>query len=205
MKTTVFSLLIMFTACSSTFGADIPCWEFYAELAYQGEEALSLFVLPSGTGPAFSAAPLHGGSEVDATITVTLEDCFGDPVVGFPAEDLWLESVDDGLMACPGGDAADAPTDENGVTHFLNPLMAGGSSAEGFYVVVGGWAISDFLPLMINSADFSGDGAVTLSDVGLFCSIFFGEYSYRADFHFDGVISLSDVGRMATGLGSQCQ
>ncbi|MCP4292397.1 MAG: hypothetical protein GY780_11260 [bacterium] len=205
MKTTAFSLFILFAACSSTFAADIPCWEFSAELAYQGEEALSLFVLPSGTGPSFSAAQLLGGSEVDATITVTLEDCFGDPVAGFPAEDLWLESVDDGLIVCPGGNSADVPTDENGMAYFLNPLMAGGSSVEGCYVIVSGWAISDFLPLMINSADFTGDGAVTLSDVGLFCTIFFGEYSYRADFHFDGVISLSDVGRMATGLGSQCQ
>jgi hypothetical protein len=174
---------------------------------YNGVDALSLFNLPSGGGSALTAAQLADGTVMDATIEVTIRDGNNDIIAGFPGEDVWLASADGGLVPCVGGTSADADTDANGVTQWVNPLNAGGYSVATCHVLISGDALTSAgsdMALHFNSADINGDQAVNLIDVGLFSGYLFGAYDYAGDFFFDGVVNLVDVGRMAVGLGGSC-
>lgn len=179
-----------------------------ATRAYVGPEQLSLFNLPNGGGSAFTAAfKPAGGGLADATITVTLVDGLGAAIENYPFEDVTV-NCDDGVNAiapCLGGVTADANTDALGQTQFQTPLASGGWANANTDVEIAGAALtSGSVALRMNSADISGDGAVTLTDVGIFSSIFYGAYSYAADFNNDGVMSLSDVGLLASGVGGAC-
>ena len=113
---------------------------------------------------------------VDATITVTLLDGGGFPVVNFAFEDLWLESSDGGMVFCIGGTTADANTDGAGMTAWTLPLAAGGASQSVTLVTVNGAALTSNagLALSYNSADLNGDQIVNLTDVPEFAGDFFG-------------------------------
>ncbi len=209
MKNSVLPFVLVLTCLSPAFAQTIepPCWDgdILIELAYSGDETLSLFNLPNGNGSTFAEAQLLDGTYVDATITMTLFDCYGDPIAYYPAEDLWLESLDGGLIPCIAGTIADENTDENGATYWLDPLMAGGSSLEFCFAFVSGiWVEEIHLPLLFNSADMNGDGVVNLTDVAMFSAVFFGSYHYSADFYCDGQMNIADVGRMALGVGASC-
>ena len=65
-------------------------------------EGASIYVVPNGTGAAFTEAKAPGGATVDATITVTLIDTAGDPIFLYPFEDLYLQTSGGGLVACQG-------------------------------------------------------------------------------------------------------
>ncbi len=180
----------------------------------------SLFVLPDGSGPALSEAYQYAGQNIDATITLGLVTCWGDPIQGFPLEDIWLESEDDGLGVCNSGNvwgfSPDGSSDINGEVTFSSSLAGGGWNEGPLWVyVVGGRALSPIdcpwgvlqspVPLRINSADINGDGQVDLIDISLFSSDFFGSIPhYRSDFRWDGVLDLSDVALMASGVGKEC-
>lgn len=175
-----------------------------AATAYTGGTAAVMFNIPNGGGSAFTAARDLGGA-VDATVTVTLIDGLGAPIANFPAEDVWLESVDGGLAFCTGGSTADLNTDVAGQTQWVTPLAAGGQSQALTAVVISGAALtSGNLPINHNSADISGDGTVNLTDVPLFVGDFYGAYDFRSDFSFDGVINLSDVVKIGTAIGASC-
>jgi len=170
---------------------------------------LSLFNLPSGGGNAFTAAYIvGGGGQLDATITVTLNDGLGAPIANYPFQDITL-ACDDGLgqamVPCLGGASADGNTDALGQTTFQNPLAAGGWAVATTDVMIAGAALtSGGVALQMNSADINGSGIVDLSDVAMFSSIFYGAYSYGADFNADGAITLSDVALLASGVGGAC-
>lgn len=176
-----------------------------AATAYTGATAAVLFNIPNGGGSAFDAARDITGA-VDATVTVTLIDGLNAPVVGFPFEDVWLESADGGMAMCVGGTTADANSDAAGQTTWATPLAAGGFSLALTKVVISGAALTSSagLPLHHNSADISGDGVVNLTDVPLFVNDFYGAYAFRSDFSFDAVINLSDVVKMGTAIGASC-
>jgi hypothetical protein len=174
---------------------------------YAGGSALTLFNLPSGGGSAFTACQEPDGTIVDGTIEVVIRDGNNDIIAGFPGEDIWLASVDGGMVPCVGGAGADGDTDADGVTDWVNPLNAGGSSLANCAVMVSGDALTStgsLFALHFNSADMNGDGTVNLADVGSFSGIFFGAYDFSADFYADGALNLSDVGRLATGVGGSC-
>ncbi|MEZ4386502.1 MAG: hypothetical protein R3D98_02780 [Candidatus Krumholzibacteriia bacterium] len=164
----------------------------------------SVFNLPNGAGVALDQAFGVGGT-VDATITLTLIDTTGDPIFGYPFEDLWLETSLGGLTFCDGGTAADASTDIDGMTTWSNPLAAGGNSAgETTRVIVAGAPLAGAgLSLTFNSADINGDLIVNLSDVATFTQAL-ATYTYDADFNNDGIINLSDVARFTQGIGTSC-
>jgi hypothetical protein len=198
----VCALIISVASASMAGIPDLD--ESSATIATTGQ-VLSLFNLPNGGGNPLTACQLADGTSVDGTITVTLLDANTDVIAGFPAEDLWLESVDGGMVPCVGGSTADGDTDENGVTDFQNALNAGGWSLANATVVVSGDAItSAVFGLHFNSADMNGDGVVNLADVGSFSTIFYGAYDFSADFFADGVLNLADVGLLATGVGAAC-
>ena len=201
-------LMVGTTVALADLIPDYP--ECMAYMPNSGGVPLVLFSLPDGSGNPFTQAQvLNEGTVVDATIVLVLWDAFGVPIVGFPAEDMWLGSINGGLISCTGGTMADGDTDEFGYTTWSNPLRAGGFGTSGCEIYISGIsAICDGLPfdLSFNSADINGDGVVNLADVGIFSDHFYGEssYDFSVDFFADGVLNLGDVGRMATGIGTTC-
>ncbi len=176
-----------------------------AWLAYDGPETPVLMVIPNGEGPSFTAALLPDGSQVDATVFLLVQDWGDNPIANFPFEDMWIESFDDGLVPCTGGSNADVDTDMNGMTHWIEPMNAGGQSQDLTGIFVNGDNVSgEGLRLSFNSPDINGDLMVSLHDVSIFANDFFGSYNFRSDLHPNGLINLSDLGRLALGFGANC-
>jgi len=197
--------LVIGSAALATAGIPDPI-ETIANMPNGSNDDMALFVLPSGIGSSFDQAQIKSsGAVVDATIEMIVKDAFGAIVANFPAEDMWLESGDMGMVPCTGGSIADQDTDDAGFTTWANPLNAGGNSEDLCYVYVNGQALNGVpFALSFNSADINGDGLVNLIDVGLFSGFFFGSYDFAADFYADGLLNLNDVGRLAVGLGGAC-
>lgn len=142
------------------------------------------------------------------------------PIVGFPAEELWLQFAGDPGTAdgCssdhgspPGGIfVADGPTDAEGWTAFVAPLDGGGWSPGPVTVYLIGEPAQDPdleefppLPLRCNSPDVNGDLTVTLPDIAAFAQDL-ADDDYRSDLNWDGVISLVDVALFTTHLAAEC-
>lgn len=183
----------------------------YIEWAYEGDQVLSLYNLPDGSGNGLDQAFLPGQPDgsapvmVDATITLVMLDGLEYPIAMFPFEDLWLMSGDDGMVACAGGTVADANTDVEGRAQWSDPLLAGGWSASSIEVYINGdRVIGGSVALWVNSPDVNGDLSVDLADLGTFASDYFGAFQYRSDFNYDGVLNLSDIALMANGIGANC-
>ncbi len=207
MKKFFFSSLFLVLVSAGNASAQ---WWFCEECSLSmpnaSSEDMVLFVLPDGSGsPLTQAQVKNDGSLRDAHIELILRDYIGEPVVDYPAEDMWLESDDGGMIPCIGGAIADQNTEDAGFTHWTRPLRAGGHSESPLRVFVNGMALP-FAPftLAIVSADMNGDGAVNLVDVSLFSNHFYGGYDFAADYFADGVLNLLDVGRLALGLGGSC-
>jgi len=189
---------------AQTTGIGGPYGEY--EMAYQGPETLTLFVVPDGSGDSFDQAILPVGGTEDATITVLLVDANWVPIASFPAEDIWLESEDNGLIPCIGGTIADANTGADGTTQWLNPVLGGGHSQALTVVLVNGMLLemTSGVNLSFNSPDINGDRTVNLTDVQLFTEDFYFSDDFRSDFHRDGIVNLSDLPRMAEAVGANC-
>lgn len=165
----------------------------------------TLLVVPDGTGAAFGGARRPGGAVVDATIELTIGGPCG-VIAHFPREDIWLEVLGGGFAPCIGGTIADADTDVNGVTHWSQPLRAGGHSQGPCTIVIMGAPVPGMptLDLDFNSPDLNGDRVVSLADVPLFAAAFSGAYAFAADLHADGVVDLADIPVLARSLGVDC-
>lgn len=173
-----------------------------------------------GSGPALTQAqqwdfvPGSSPAIVDATITVTLTDGGGSPVVGHPADQIRLLASAGGFNFCAGTNMADAPTDANGQTTFSAPLLAGGYSGPGelMQVEVLGLNVGTTtysqggsgLDIRVNSADINGDGDTNLSDVSFFSIDYSGPYNFRSDLAWNGAIDLVDVSRFSVDIGASC-
>ncbi|HOX24204.1 MAG TPA: hypothetical protein PLL30_00440 [Candidatus Krumholzibacteria bacterium] len=171
-----------------------------------------VWVSPAGRGPMLSNAYFPGWPDgVDATIHVRLLDQNGDPIVAYPAEDIWLGApVGVPFAYCAGGTVADDDTDANGETTISRPLRAGGQvpPTDQPRVFVGGQPIAfGDLPLTVNSPDVNGDLVVDLSDIVFFTQDLLGGgiVDFRHDFNADGVLNLSDVVVLAASLGDRCE
>jgi hypothetical protein len=204
ISTIILCLLVTPVTYAQTTGIGGPYGEY--DMAYQGSETLTLFVVPDGSGDTFDQATLPYGGTEDATITLLLLDGSYDPIANFPMEDIWLESRDAGLVPCPGGTTPDANTDAAGITTWSAPLRAGGYSQAIADVLVNGSRLeyASGLALSFNSPDINGDLKVDLTDMQLFAVDFFSSYDFRADFHRDGIVNLSDIPQMALAIGADC-
>ena len=209
MKTTCLITLIIALAIAGTAGADpsgIPDpWLSFAVCAYSGPGTPTVMNLPNGIGNRFDQARLADGTVVDATITLTLLDGLGSTIMNYPFEDLWIESLDGGLVFCPGGTTADANTDQSGHTFWRKPMFAGGYSPGPCQVLVSGMPLySAPLPVAFNSPDITGNLVVDLQDLGYFVTDYFGTFDPRSDFFRNSILDLSDVGMLALGFGADC-
>jgi len=200
----ILCLLVTPVTYAQTTGIGGPYGEY--DMAYQGPETLTLFVVPDGSGDIFDQASLPYGGTADATITMTLMDASWLPVAAFPAEDMWLESEDDGLVQCVAGTIADANTDTDGKARWLEPLLAGGQSQALTVIKINGMLLelTSGVRLSFNSPDINGDLRVDLTDMQLFAVDFFSSYDFRSDFHRDGIVNLSDIPPMALAIGVAC-
>lgn len=198
----LFLLILSATIAQADWGPDPSYCDAWME--YSGTETVSLFVNPDGSGRGLDNAMVVWNGNVDATVYCQLIGYSGNPIENFPAEDMWLEPGDGGLVTCALGACADTPTDVNGIATWVTPLHGGGHSQGLCYVMVNGAALFQGLNLQFNSADINGDLVVNLTDVSLFAENFFTSYHYRSDFYYDGVINLSDVGMLASSLAASC-
>jgi len=158
-----------------------------------------LLVLPDDSGPTLAS--------IGATVEVRLVDCeTGDPFVGYPAQDVFLDDHGAETFAfCPGGTIADGPTDDEGRTTISGALAGGGHANGVMLVYVAGNPMDRYpLPLSVASPDLDGDRSVDLADVGVFATEFDLGVSFRADLTGDARIDLADVGVFASALGVSC-
>ena len=197
-------LLILPVTYAQTTDIGGPYGEY--DMAYQGPETLTLFVVPDGSGDTFDQARLPYGGTEDATITVLIVDANWVPIASFPAEDIWLESEDNGLIPCNGGTIADANTGADGTTQWLDPVLGGGHSQALTVVLVNGalLELTSGVRLSLNSPDLNGDRSVNLTDVQLFTVDFYSGENFRSDFYRDGIVNLSDLAMLAPTVGAAC-
>lgn len=198
-----FLLGIMVLSLASVSWAGVP--DLDLSTAVTASPGASLFSLPNGQGAPFTAALGAGGVAVDATITLTLVDNLGEPIFGYPFDDMWLETSGGSLVYCSRGTAADASTDSDGIATWTNPVEAGNSTAgEVVMVMIAGSPLSDTIEMTFNSADMNGDLVVNLLDFSAFGGIFFsGSYDYAADFNFDGIVNLLDLNFIGPAIFAQ--
>lgn len=178
----------------------------YAWREYAGPEILTLMINPYGEGPYFNQASLPDGTLADGTIHLVLLDPTGNPIYGYPREDIWLDDPTSTLIGCGIFELiADSDTDRDGRTVWFQRPRGGGYSNESLQVYVSGSPLlAAPLPLRIYSPDINGDRRVNLGDAALFAQDLFGEYHIRSDLHPDGIINLSDVPVMARWYGGSC-
>jgi hypothetical protein len=174
----VGTLLLLSALCNQ------PSWAASSATSASG----TIFVCPAGDGPTLASQGL--------TITVTLEDAGGDPIAGFPFEDIWVGDCGSGDMAlCAGGSVADANTNANGMTTISGALAAGGCAQGGLCVYVAGSVISgSVLPIDVVSPDLNGDLSVDLLDVAAFVNLYFsGNYEFCVDFDGNSDLNMCDM------------
>lgn len=188
--------------CSSSASSAGGCW----------------VVCPQGDGAQLSALTPAAG---DGTISVTVKDQTGAPVVGVPAADFWLLGWTDGITLCGGSGSinASAASDANGQTTITGAWAAGGCD-EGVVVVVQGTVILDpidwqtplCLPLLVRSPDIDGSLWVLSPDFTLFGNSWQKispdvNYNKCADYDCDGVVGSIDItvfGNHWGGGGHRC-
>jgi len=204
-KLTGFLVGILVVGFAAGALANIP--DLDNSFAEVGPAGASVWNLPNGFGRGFDQAGDGSGGTVDATITLFLRDANDDPIVGYPFEDLWLETSGGGLVACPGGTTADLNTDDQGMTEWQNTMFAGGhSEGETVNVYVAGSPLNHpGLNVLFNSADIDGNLIVNLADLTEFAIDYDGQTgAYRSDYLYDGTINLSDVTLFAQGYQTSC-
>ena len=207
--TGVFSIALVIAAASAMAGVPDLQLSTASHAAGVGVNPV-LYSLPNGLGNSFTQARTTT-ADVNATITLTVLDGGGLPVVAFSAADMWLEKEVLGgtgnFAACTAGTTADFNTNAAGVTSWANPLNAGGWSTSKTIVVINGAALTSNSGLLLrhNSADISGDGIVNLTDIPEFTADYYdGSNAFRSDFFYDGVVNLNDIPSMVAAIGANC-
>ncbi len=200
--TVVFTIVVALVLSTAVAFAEIP--DLDLSTASVATSGAVLFSRIDGNGDAFTMAHM-GGVEVDATITLNLHNYLDDPLVNYPAEDLWLETSAGGLMGCTPL-IADAPTDAAGQTMWQQPIPAGGCSiGETVNVMVAGNPLNHAgMALEFVSGDLNSDFVVNLADLSVFATAYQGTYSACSDLFADGIMNLTDLSYFAASYGNVC-
>ncbi len=124
--------LVSLFVCSLVMGtvsmavAGIPDYTLSTATTAAGTQ-VSVYCSPiPGAGQTLLQAKTVGGVVVNATITLTLRDGNGDPIFGYPREDLWLATSLGGLVICTPSIPA-VNTNALGVTTFTDAVSGEGS------------------------------------------------------------------------------
>jgi hypothetical protein len=179
-------------------------------------EPVCILVVPDASGFTMSEARTIAGEVVDASIHVRIVevDEYGPrgPILGFPAADLVLRTLDNQVLSCvvDGVMVADHESSLDGWTAFTLAPTAGGWSNASVQVHISGspagyLTVFPPLPIYFNSPDINGDLSVNLADVALFTQdLGAGAAAFRSDLVWDGVINLSDIAVLTQHLGASC-
>jgi hypothetical protein len=109
---------------------------------------------------------IEGLGFLGLTISVTVKDNTGAPIVGMPNTDIWAKGCNDGLVLCGGSGAisASAATDALGMTTITGDMAVGGCDT-GLNVVIQGIVVGGTgcpaicLGIAVRSPDFTSPGA----------------------------------------------
>jgi hypothetical protein len=162
---------------------------------------------PCGDGGRLDQMRSQTGGIVSGVIWVELIDDYQEPVVGYPAEDIWLDRVGGGSFEfVQPGTCADGPTDIAGRTAWREPLAAGGVALTGLIAMVGGIPLNvpPLQSVRFVSFDNAGDLTVDLNDVVVFTIDFMTAYNVRSDLVHDGHIDLADLTVFTSHYGHSC-
>ena len=187
--------MVLITLFLSAFLATIPDPDYGSASAPGG----SIMIVPDGSGPTLA--------DRGTPITCQVLDLAGDPVAGYPFQDIWVAFDDPGQGAiCNNGSVADASTDANGMTTISGAIAGGGNTRQGLRVAFAGVPIPNgWLDIQVNSPDYDADLNVSLTDVGILASDYSnGVYDFRSDFNHNGTEDLEDVALFAAANGASC-
>lgn len=161
---------------------------------------------PCGDGSRLDQMRSQTGAVVNGVIWVQLIDDFQNPIVGYPAEDMWLEGIGGIFGFVHPGTCADGPSDAEGLVVWREPLAAGGYELVGVIAKVGGIPLN--LPpletVQFVSPDINGDLRIDLADLVSFSSSYMSVYDCWSDFVHDGRIDLADLTEFTTHYGHHC-
>jgi hypothetical protein len=137
-------------------------------------------------------------AENGITIRAYLRDCEGRPMVGVPADSVFLSNTY--LCSCyPGGTSADGPTDSLGCATFTGTLRGGGCWDE-LYLGVGCTIVAE-VPVKTNSPDitFVQPCHVGLDESSNFgFNVYLGRYTICYDFNEDGSLDAADYAQFVS-------
>jgi hypothetical protein len=214
MRTSLmFTLLFTIAFTTSAVAVSVAVVE---QLECGVTEPVCILVVPDASGFTMSEARTIAGEVVDASIHVRIvevdEHGPQGPVLGFPAADLDLRTLDNQVLSCvvDGVMIADQESGLDGWTAFTLAPTAGGWSNASVQVYISGspaayLTVFPPLPIYFNSPDINGDLIVDLSDVALFTQdLGTGGAAFRSDLVWDGVINLSDIAVFTQHLGASC-
>jgi hypothetical protein len=200
-KFVVLSLIAAALLCWQMMPADVNSGVVYPDSCLAttpGPGPYCLMVCPQGDGPTLIA--------VGATISVTVRDNTGTPLVGILATDFWLEGASSGNALCGGSGCidAEAATDANGQTTIEDAWAAGGYDT-GVKVVCQGVLLNQTLNITAVSPDMDGDLAVGLLDFSAFALAYPpNPYDPKADFDCTGAVNLLDFSLFAQHYNHSC-
>lgn len=206
MRTTSLILTTIFL-CSASLALAQP-EEYFCRL-WSALPAGSIGFLancPCGDGDRLDQMRNQTGGIVSGVIWVEILDDSLNPVVGVPAEDLWLDDNGGSFAFVHPGTCADGPTDDAGQTTWREPLAAGGVALSGLIGIAGGIPLN-VAPLQnvrFVSPDIDGDLRVDLADLVPFASSYMGVYDARADLVHNGQVNIADLVVFATHYGHHC-
>jgi len=222
MRRVLPACLILILVSSVAFAGKKPgSNSMNIDVDYGFMEPVSIFSAPDGSGYPLTRAFTFGGTEIDASITVTLTTTGGLPMSGVPAEDILLVLGGNFYHLCgeDGAVCGIGVTDGDGVMILDGPIVGGGySDPDGTpaHIEVSTYflgrilsAVSQSIPLYMNSPDINGDGTVNLLDVTLLAGDRdkfdrLGKYNYRSDFNWDGVIDDIDSDMLSESWSASC-
>ena len=204
-------------AAGTAAGQGIPVAANCTAVLNASHPAVSMFVVPNGSGTPLNACFAQGGATATAVIQVTLVDASGLPAVGVSNRDIRIEEVGSLMAWCPNSwypppthapNCADGPSNAAGQAQFSLAYHGGGNQFGGIQVFVreanGLFApIPGVLPVHMNSPDLNGDLINNLSDIALFAQDI-GSTAYRSDFNWDGQINLTDLVLFAQTIAAGC-
>lgn len=188
-------LFFLMTPVTAQTGVGLTCYDCpICPVSTSGSGVL--LITPEGNGDSLAA--------IGMDIHISLIDCNGDPVAGFPFNDLWLQPSSPNVSFVTPFFAA-ANTNIDGETYWSGPIAGGGwmdaSGVDRTRISVVGIEIFPELDLSFVSPDINGDLKVDLADVATFALDWSSGWTFRSDLTADGVLNLADIGVLAAYLG----
>lgn len=196
-KFVVLSLIAAALLCWQMMPADVNSGVVYPDSCLSSSAGGCLLICPQGDGNDLDA--------IGATISVTIKDNTGTPLVGILATDFWLEGATGGTCLCGGSGSigADAATDALGQTDIGGAWAAGGYDT-GVKVVCQGVLLNQTLAIVAVSPDINCDLLVDVIDLSTFALTYGVGGNPAADYNCDTLQDIVDFSLFAQHYLHSC-